>query len=293
MHGPASSRSRRTTSRTSLPATAPRSTRHSRRVWSVISPGGHRGRRGGAGQLGCPRRRDDRRGPHDPPSPTRSLPPGGPRTTVAASTPRTTPTVVNPAGKHPHRVPLRPHAGVVRRPRDRGRRPRPPHSGPRCVRPAPQLTQSPGRIDPGTPRGRRAASRWWGRVRVPRADGRRHRQPLRVEGRGPVRRRPFQPPTRSSETQRDAQARIENDWVRAALAAVDPRAAIVSAATSTISRSARRCRHLTSGGALTDSSPRCPATAGTLRLLRCLAGPRPHPGEPGTCAPRRATRWST
>jgi predicted extracellular nuclease len=61
----------------------------------------------------------------------------------------------------------------------------------------------------------------------------------------------FQPPTRSSEVQRDAQARIENGWVRAALA-VDPRAAIVSAGDFNDFPFSPALRTLTSGGALTD-----------------------------------------
>ncbi|WP_299573351.1 endonuclease/exonuclease/phosphatase family protein [uncultured Williamsia sp.] len=61
----------------------------------------------------------------------------------------------------------------------------------------------------------------------------------------------FQPPARSSETQRDAQAQVENDWVRATLA-VDPRAAIVSAGDFNDFPFSPALRTLTSAGALTD-----------------------------------------
>jgi predicted extracellular nuclease len=114
-----------------------------------------------------------------------------------------------------------------------------------------QLSQSPGRIDPTNPawstsrkplvgeftfRGRTVfviGNHFASKGGDQSADGR------------------FQPPNRSSEAQRDAQARIENDWVRAALA-VDPRAAIVSAGDFNDFPFSPALRTLTSGGALTD-----------------------------------------
>ncbi|MEH3154170.1 MAG: endonuclease/exonuclease/phosphatase family protein [Gordonia paraffinivorans] len=114
-----------------------------------------------------------------------------------------------------------------------------------------QLSQSPGRIDPTNPawstsrkplvgeftfRGRTVfviGNHFASKGGDQSADGR------------------FQPPARPSETQRDAQARIENDWVRAALA-VDPRAAIVSAGDFNDFPFSPALQTLTSGGVVSD-----------------------------------------
>ena len=144
--------------------------------------------------------------------------------------------------QHPGGVPLQPRAGDVRRPRRRRR-----STGRRPARQVtkttgkPALTLSPGRIDPTNPVWTTSRKPLVGRVHVQRQDGLRHRQPLRLQGRRPERRRPVPVP---GAVVGGAAGRAGAGGAR--LRRADPRASTrrptsSCSATSTTTSSARRC----------------------------------------------------